>query len=179
VRPRAALLFGAAVLAAGCGGDEDVQAAREFERFPLYWVGESFEGFDLVHVDGLEHPAQFVTFVYGECTPTGGDEPSCVPPFQIQVFPLCWHLDAVAEAPVWRRRRIRGAPVGTDDSAPVLFSRGAQVKVYRGADAKPGIAFRALSALRSVNRVAPIVAAGEPIPAPAPGVLAGSRPCKA
>jgi hypothetical protein len=156
-----------------------VRAARKFERFPLYWAGDRFEGFDLVHVDGVERPAQFVTFVYGKCTPHDGGEPSCVPPLQIQVFPLCWHLDAVAEAPIWRRREIRGAPVGTHDGAPVLFSRGAQVKVYNGPDAKPGIAFRALRALRSVNRVSPVVAAREPIPRPAPGVLAGAGPCKA
>jgi hypothetical protein len=72
---------------AGCrdsGGD--IEAAREFDAFPLYWVGERFET----------------------------------------------HLSNVARAPILRRRRIRGAPVGTIDSAPVLFTRGAQVTVYRG-----------------------------------------------
>ena len=179
MRRAAALAFGVALLAAGCGEDKDVQAARKFERFPLYWVGESFEGFDLVHVDGLDRPGDFVSFIYGECTPHDGEQPSCIPPLQIQVFPLCWNLAAVAEAPIWKRRRIRGAPLGTNDSAPVLFSRAAQVKIYRGPDAKRGISYRALHALRSVNRVPPVVSADDPIPAPAPGVLAGTRPCKA
>ena len=178
---RAALLCGAAVIAASCGGgkslDADVQAARKFKRFPLYWLGERFERWDLVHVGGLERPAEFVTFIFGNCTPHDGGQPSCIPPLQIEVFPLCWNLDVVAQAPIWKRRRIRGAPVGAHDSAPVLFARGAQVKVYRGEGTDAGIALRALRALRSVNRVPPVVDVGARIPGPARGVLAGTRTC--
>lgn len=181
MRRWAALVCGTAVVAGGCDGgrgiDKDVQAARAFEGFPLYWVGERFERWDLVHVDGLEGSAEFVTFVYGKCTPHDGGEPSCVPPLQLEVFPLCWHLDAVAHAPIWKRRRIRGAPVGVHDSAPVLFTLGAQVKVYRGEGTDAGIALRALRALRSVNRVPPVVGVGARIPGPPRGVLAGTRTC--
>lgn len=91
--------------------------------------------------------------------------------------PLCTHLDVVAGAPIWKRRSIRGAPVGTIDSAPVLFSRRVQVKIYRGEGSDPGLPWRALNALRSANDVAPVIGPTDPIPAPAPGVLAGTRAC--
>ena len=40
----------------------DPTAARQFDKFPLYWVGERFERWDLAHIE-LAGPADFVTFV--------------------------------------------------------------------------------------------------------------------
>jgi hypothetical protein len=162
---------GAAVEASGA------TAVREFDAYPLYWVGKRFENWDLAHVD-LDHPSEFVTFIYGMCAPPE-DEGGCAPPLEIQVAPLCAHLDVVARAPIWKRREVRGAPVGTIDSAPVLFTRGAQVKVYRGEGSDAGLPWRALAALRSANRVAPVFGPGDRIPAAPPGVLSGTRPCAA
>jgi hypothetical protein len=162
----------------------EVAAARQFQGFPLYWVGERFEKWDLRDV---ELPGRstfgFANLIYGDCEaedpdglfgPEGG---SCTPPLSIQISPLCFHLDAVARAPIWERRTIRGAPVGSSDSAPVLFTRGAQVKVYRGQGSDPGLALRALRALRSLNAVPPVIARTVPIPPPDRRVLEGSRPC--
>jgi hypothetical protein len=100
-----------------------------------------------------------------------------VPPLQIQIQPLCADLDVVARAPIWRKRKVRGAPVGTIDSAPVLFTNGAQVKVYRGEGTDPGLPMRALRALHSINNVEPVISKTGPIPAPPASVLAGSRSC--
>jgi hypothetical protein len=162
----------AALAAAGCtvladDSEGDPTAARQFDEFPLYWVGERFERWDLTYIE-LDSPADFVTFIYGTCTPSDGEQPSCTAPLQIQLSPLCAHLDVVARAPIWKRRSIRGAPVGTIDSAPVLFARGAQVKVYRGEGSDPGLPLRALRALRSVNRVPPVIGPTRPIPARPP-----------
>jgi hypothetical protein len=157
--------------------EPDVEGAKKFSAFPLYWAGDRFERWELVTVEGLHGPAEFVTFIYGTCKPHGGDAPSCTPPLQIQVFPLCAHLEVVARAPIWKRRRIRGAPVGAFDSAPVLFTRGAQVKVYRGEGSDRGLPSRALRTLRSVNRVPPVVGPFDPIPPPVPGILDGTRRC--
>lgn len=63
------LLLIAAALAACSrtvgGGDPDVESARTFAGYPLYWVGERFEEWDLEYVavraDG------FTTFSYGTC----------------------------------------------------------------------------------------------------------------
>jgi hypothetical protein len=183
-----ALALTVAVLVASADGeDEELQsgiaAARAFRGFPLYWVGERFEGFDLRYVD-VPGRAGFATLVYGECEvedpdgllgPEGG---SCTPPLQIQIAPLCFHLDVVARAQTWRRRSVRGAPVGSNpDGAPILFTRGAQIKVYRGQGSTLGLAFRALGAIRSLNSVPPVVAPADPIPGPDPRVLAGSVAC--
>lgn len=62
----------AATLVAACGstrtvgeGDPDIDAARRFDRHPLYWVGERFERWDLESVD--VGGGEFVTFSYGTC----------------------------------------------------------------------------------------------------------------
>ena len=179
---RMTALLMCAVVLAGCSAlsgrsEPDTKAAEEFEGYPLFWVGERFERWNLVHVD-LPGPAQFATFIYGDCTPTGEDHPSCVPPLQIQVSPLCAHLATVARAPIWKRRQVRGAPVGSSDSAPVLFASGAQVKVYRGEGSDPGLPMRVLRALRSINRVEPVIGPDDAIPAPPRDMLDGVRPCK-
>lgn len=180
VRLVAAVL--AAIAAAGCGGDErGLDAARSFDRYPLYWLGDRFERWELEHVD-VDNP-NFVTFVYGECEiddpdgPLGPEGGSCAPPLQLQVQPLCAHLAAVARDPIWKRRQVRGAPVGTIDRAPVLFTARVQVKVYRGEGADAGSPMRALRALRSANTVEPVIDADDPIAAAAGAVLSGARQC--
>jgi hypothetical protein len=168
------------VAVAGCSrtlgeGDPDIEAARTFDGFPLYWVGERFEKWDLEHFS--ISPGGFAVFSYGTCEIEWGEEGGCPAPLQIQIQPLCAYLDVVARAPIWKRREIRGAPVGTIDSAPVLFTNRVQVKVYRGQGSDPGIAMRALRAVHSVNSVEPVIDADEPIP-PAPrAVLSGAAPC--
>ena len=99
-------------------------------------------------------------------------------PRQIQIQPLCAHLNAVARAPIWRRRQVRGAPVGTIDSAPVLFASRVQVKVYRGQGSDPGLPMRALRALRSVNDVPPVIDSDRPIPPAPQAVLSGMKRCR-
>jgi hypothetical protein len=165
---------------AGCSwllGEEEVDLteARAFDEYPLYWVGERFEDWDLVHFDVMHG---FATFIYGHCEVSGNDG-GCSPPLSIQISPLCRHLGVVARAPIWQQRSIRGAPVGTIDSAPVLFTAGAQVKVYRGQGSDPGLARRAIEALRSINDVPPVIGPTGPIPGADPAMLAGDRPCTA
>ena len=152
---------------AGCReGSDDVEAAKKFDAFPLYWVGERFEKWDLTAIDGLDYPSNIISFIYGDCTPRGGEQPSCTPPFQIQVSPTCARLSDGAATPTQWPRRIRGAPVGVIDSAPVLLTRGAQIKVYRGEGSDRGLGIRVLRALRSINDVSPVISATDRIPAP-------------
>ena len=170
----------ALTLLAGCSGGAkpDIRKASQFDAFPLYWVGERFGDWNLKTIEGLDGRSALVSLIYGDCKPKGGEQPSCTPPLEIQISPLCTHLAAVAAAPIWRRRRIRGAPVGTIDSAPVLFTRAAQVKIYRGEGSDAGAPMRALHQLRSLNRVPPVIGATGPISAPPAGVLKGTRPCR-
>lgn len=110
-------------LACGCSFTHgpDVDRAATFDRFPLYWLGESFEGHELAAIEGVGESGPGVVLIYGECTPDGGLEPSCAPPVQVQIFPLCYHLDfplcyhldAVA-----LRRRDGGQPFAGRRTAP-------------------------------------------------------------
>ena len=61
---RALAVVLAALAVAACGGDEaDVDAAAEFERFPIYWLTESFEGHDLEYISELGETNAGVTLV--------------------------------------------------------------------------------------------------------------------
>jgi hypothetical protein len=106
------------------------ETIRSYSASPLYWLGTRFEHWDLSAILGPSRSDGMISFIYGTCTPSDGDQPSCTPPIEVQVTPLCRHLASVARDPIWRQRRIRGAPVGTNDNASVLFSIKAQVKVY-------------------------------------------------
>jgi hypothetical protein len=167
---------------AGCArtvgdGDPDVESARTFQGYPLYWAGERFEQWDLEYV--AVRPDGFATFGYGTCEIEGWfADGGCAQPLQIQIQPLCAHLDVVAGNPVWKRREVRGAPVGTIDGAPVLFTNRVQVKVYRGQGSDPGLPMRALQALRSVNEVEPVIDAEDPIPLASRAVLSGAVACR-
>jgi len=175
-------------IAAGCSGTTtpgeggpDIRSGRTFDRHPLYWVGRKFEKWNIESV--AANQGDFVTLIYGTCEiddpdgPIGVEGGSCSPPLQIQIQPLCSHLAAVARAPVWRRRQVRGAPVGTIDGAPVLFTNRVQIKVYRGQGTDPGAPMRALRALRSLNDVPPVIAADDPIPPARQAVLSGTKRC--
>jgi len=178
------------VLVAGCGGAgapkskvdprltrEEIQAARDFTRFPLYWAGRRFEKWPVRRIVLPAGTEEFATIVYGDCTPSGGDESSCTPPLEIQVFPLCLHLDVLTSDPAWRTHRLRGAPVGSLNGIPVLLASRVQVEVYRGEGSSRGDGLRGLRALRSLNRVAPVVSATGRIPGASTGLLSGSIPC--
>jgi hypothetical protein len=149
---------------------------QSYSRSPLYWVGTRFERWELDSISGPFRPDGMVSFIYGTCTPTDGDEPSCSPPIDLQVSAPCWNLDLVARDPIWRERRVRGAPVGEADNAPVLFSTGAQVKVYTATN-DPNLGLHVLRALRSANNVRPVIDVNEPIPALPAAVLAGTKEC--
>jgi hypothetical protein len=163
---------------AGCSeSSDDVEAAKKFDAFPLYWVGERFEQWDLTAIDGLDYPSEIISFIYGDCTPRGGEQPSCTPPFQIQVSPTCARRSDGARTPTRGPRRIRGAPVGVIDGAPVLLSRGAQIKVYRGEGSDRGVGIRVLHALRSINDVPPVISSTDRIPAARSEAPDGTASC--
>ena len=61
-----------------------VEEARAFSEFPLYWLGETYEGLELTTLLEVKN---VVTFLYGKCI-TRGDG-GCPQPFQVIVRPLC------------------------------------------------------------------------------------------
>jgi len=150
-------------------------------RTPVEWTGRSGNDYLLALVAderAVRELSEAHELTRGAQAPCTGEQPSCTPPFDIQISPLCSHLDVAAADRAWKTRRVRGAPVGRNpDGAPILFSRRTQVKVYRGQGPDPELPLRVLRALRSLNRVAPVVRVDERIPGPARRVLAGSRSC--
>ena len=74
-----------------------LEDARQFNEFPLYWLGESYDGLPLTRIIRYrydpEPPIPAVTaedsvaFIYGTCTPSS--ESGCAPPLQIIVEPYC------------------------------------------------------------------------------------------
>jgi hypothetical protein len=76
-----------------------LEDAREFEDFPVYWLGESFQGLPLVAVQRIHYPGAFpgkpyddprneVAFLYGDCTIAPG-ETGCPVPLTIVIQPYC------------------------------------------------------------------------------------------
>jgi hypothetical protein len=173
------VLLGTLAVAGGCAAhdDPDIDAAAAYEGSPIYWLTEEFEGHELEHIGGLEEDATAIVLVYGTCDHGGSLNGGCAPPLQLQIFPLCHHLDVVTRNPIWRTREVRGGPVGHIDGAPVLFTRTKQVKVYRGQGSDRGMPMRALDLLHSLNDVEPFIPALGPIPPPAEGVLDGEVAC--
>jgi hypothetical protein len=166
-------LFGAAILSAtsltGCAGETetvtvptgppDMRAVREFTRYPLYWVGERFEGWDLtaVSVDRKK-----VTFVYGNCVLEVPADGGCAPTLQIQIWPRCVTLEDAESG-----QEIRGAPLNYSYGGDaILNTERVEIRVFIGQGATRGMKMRALRALRSANDVPPVVDAGDPLPRP-------------
>ena len=74
-----------------------VEDARAFQGFPLYWLGESYEGLPLTTIIRYQydpdppkpaaHSENSVTFIYGSCTPSAAG--GCPPPLSIVVELYC------------------------------------------------------------------------------------------
>src|SRR5262245_56609556 len=78
-------------LCAGCAevnerahGDEpDFEAAKAFQKYPLFWVGERFEQWKLTSISGLDFGSNQIIFGYGHCHVSG--EGGCTPPLMIEI----------------------------------------------------------------------------------------------
>jgi len=168
--------------------DLSVEGAAVFPDFPLYAVGESFEGRALTgmtrRVDARVAPdprrANFVGFRYGDCTPTGPDA-GCPAPLEIQVWPACernlssYSLTPFGDPLPHESLTVRGVPAA-------FFEEGQRLELYTGSvsvvlfgTGKEQL-LRAAHELRGANASASVAADGD-LPAPADGALEGRLPC--
>jgi hypothetical protein len=166
--------------------DLTIQGAAAFPDFPLYAVGQSFEGHPLTgmtrRLEARVAPdpvrANFVGFRYGDCTPTS--DAGCPAPLEIQVWPACErNLSSYSLTPEGaplphELMQVRGVPAA-------LFEGGQRLELYTGSvsvvmfgSGKEQL-LRAAAALESVNgaRVPP----GAVLPAPAAGATKGRLRC--
>jgi hypothetical protein len=166
-------------------GNSTLGQARVFERFPLYSLGESFEGKPLVAVNrnlGPEVPEESVRrddidFIYGTCKSVNGS--GCVPPIEVQVWNACERYKGVYDP----------APDGFGPEATLvvrgveaaLFDEGSRLELYTEAatvvifGSGRGDVMRAAAALRGVNVGLPPAAA---LPKPRAGTNDGALPCQ-
>lgn len=129
-----AALLGAAALPA-CGavdevaplaGDLTLEQARAFDEFPLVYAGERVDGVPLVAIVRRDDTADYVSFVYGDCSPPPPDG-GCAPPAEIQVWPAARRSlgapDVSRSGPVPELTRIRGSPAA-------FFDAGTRLELY-------------------------------------------------
>jgi hypothetical protein len=134
-------------------GAKDVSRAQAQAGGPLYWLGESFDGLPLTHVQpGGSGP----TLIYGECRGEGsGDSFHCTAP-QVQL--QHWQLSR-RHPRMFMSTPSEPAPCGrgTAQSVPIAaFVTSGGIEVYAGHTVvvvfgEPRRAVRAAQALRDVG----------------------------
>lgn len=138
-----------------------IEDARQFKEFPLYWLGEEFQGLPLTTIirhrfepgpdmrPGLRGENS-VTFIYGDCTPTG--DSGCPPPVQVIVEAYCTRppellAEEVKDGPPIDLRGALAQPLGPDQV--MAWTGDARVTVFdvRGG----GVALATMEALTAVT----------------------------
>jgi hypothetical protein len=159
--------------------------ARFSARFPLYALGESFEGLPLTAITSREDapaagervPANYVGFIYGDCV--ARSEQGCPPPLEVQIWPACVRSLAdysltPAGAPLpHESTMVRGVPAA-------LFEEGLRLELYTGDvtivvfGLERAQIQRAAAALRAANALA---SSAPMLPPPVAGAIAGTLRC--
>ena len=133
---------------------EAVEAAREFDEFPLLWVGESFRGFQLVDVvranyfipkeairAARDRAENSVRLIYGTCVRVLSNQRSCPPPVTIIVFApgTARSPDQAAPGP---SSSARGGELREVNLTQMLwFGNGITVQIHANADYQAGVLF--------------------------------------
>jgi hypothetical protein len=145
---------------------------RNFEDYPVYYLGESFEGLPLT----AELPGDTaVSLVYGSCEPS--EDTGCAPPLEVQVWPACKRNPSTYELapgiPMPRQEdTIRRVPAAFyEDGFRLELSTGSVTVVIFGEHEQ---IVRAAQALRGLNSSQ---APEEDLPPPAPGAIEGTLAC--
>jgi hypothetical protein len=110
-------------------GDLTLEQAQAFDEFPLYYAGDRFDDLPLVAILRRNDTANYVSFVYGDCTPAAY-ELGCAPPAEIQLWPsgtrdLGSYDLAVAGTPTPEPTTVRGLPAAFLDD-------GTRLEVFAG-----------------------------------------------
>jgi hypothetical protein len=153
-----ALLASVAALAlaelGGPGGNFSLEEAKAFEEFPLYYAGSEVDGLPLTAVLRRDDTANYVSFVYGDCTPSS--DGGCAPPAEVQVWPAGGRnvdsYDSPAPGtPVPERARIRDRPAAVlaDGTQLEIYTEGSTIVVFSHTRER---ALEVAKALRCVRR---------------------------
>lgn len=167
-------------------GDGDMERIRAFSGFPVYYVGESFEGLPLTdsimrlqskRIESEPARGDFFGFRYGDCEPSGNDG-GCPLPLKIQTFPACERTlssYSMGGQPMPHERvTLRGVPAA-------FFENGGRLELYTGRITVVMFGTGRDQLQRAAEALVPVnfdgTSAGN-LPAPAPGALAGRLTCE-
>jgi hypothetical protein len=189
--PVSATVFLVAALALlGCSNaveNEDLEEARSFRDFGVYYPGKTVAGLPLTGVGrssvgnwGAKGVGQtYVSFIYGDCDLPEG-EGGCAPPLQVFNEPACIYNLSRFEGQgqfgsLPEKTTIRGVPAAFFEGGSALDIQTGRTNISvfgRNMDDVRAVA----RALTSLN-LDPPVRAGEPLPPPAPGAVEGKLAC--
>ncbi len=143
-----------------------IEELKAFDRFPVYWLGEHFHGYEIISIyyardpgppSGIRPPSEYIAIIYGDCDPGKRPEGRCVPFFAVTNDWLCYNTPSqlVAGARSGPPFEIRGAlaqqtesgnlHIYTKESTIVVFSAEGEVETIgatnalRGANVKGSI----------------------------------------
>ena len=180
---RAVSCIAAALVLTGAAGDDPpasterlaLEAARVSGDRPLYFAGERIEGVPLTAILSRSDTAEYVSFVYGDCTPD--DDAGCASPVEIQVWPACRRSLALYGpsplGPTFERTTLRGVPAAIlDVGTRVELQTGRSTIVVFG-DSRD----RVLSVARALRAVDGSTSVREALPSPVPHALEGTLAC--
>jgi hypothetical protein len=116
-----------------------VEDAKQFKEFPLYWLGESYEGMPLTKIIRYRYDPEppippteaenIVLFIYGSCTP--GPESGCAPPLSIRVEPYCMKPpERFAPAVRGEPLEVRGAPAEQISGDLRIWTGEVSIKIF-------------------------------------------------
>jgi hypothetical protein len=137
----------------GPRGNFSLEQARAFDEFPLYFAGDEVDGLPLTAVLRRDDGADYVSFVYGDCTPSS--DGGCAPPAEVQVWPGGRrNADSYGNgpgAPQLEQTRIRGRPAAWVDGGAQLeiYAEGSTIVVFAHTRER---ALAVANALRCVRR---------------------------
>ena len=152
-----------------------VEDAREFDEFPVYWLGESFQGLPLERVARMDYPGRWpgeiynvpwheVSFSYGKCTiPPGAT--GCPVPLTIHITPYCKVppeiiADAVKTGPPEEIREAMAQRTGK--SSMLVWTDNASIGIHATDEALLDEAVRNLVRLNGDKPSSPEEALGAP-----------------
>ena len=139
-----------------CAGAVSAGGARTVASAPLY-AGEAVDGLPLTTVLQRDDIANYVSFVYGDCS--AADDAGCAPPAEIQVWPSCrrnlgLYERAPRAGPAVERATLRGVPAAFVDGGSRLELQTGRSTVVVFASSRER-ALRLADALRSTDGSVP------------------------
>lgn len=140
-------------------GNSTLAAAERFVKFPVYFLGQEFEGLSLTGVErqfgpplgDLPSGVDNMTFAYGTCSVRlDTDNPSCAPPLIVVGWDACQWRDDLQRFSPDERLRFRGAEAAFYEGfrrLEIYLNRVTVVMFGAGREAL----LRAAGSLRGVN----------------------------